>query len=83
MRLDVFGRPGDGMPVADIWRKAGISRATYFIGKEVRRPAACSEPRKLDRFWLESPAPMSRLGGAQSNEGLEVFGRPVTAPARR
>ena len=35
----------------------------------------CSETAKLDRFWLESSAPIPWLGGAESNEGLEVFGR--------
>jgi hypothetical protein len=36
----------------------------------------CSEPTKLDRFWLEFSAPIPWLGGAESDEGLEVFGRP-------
>jgi hypothetical protein len=30
----------------------------------------CSEPRKLDRFWLEFSAVIPRLGGAESDEGL-------------
>jgi hypothetical protein len=38
--------------------------------------AVCSEPTKLDRYWLESPAPVPRLGGARSDEGLTVLGRP-------
>src|ERR1700720_2621126 len=37
----------------------------------------CSEPRKLDRFWLEFSAVIPWLGGAESDDGLEVFGRPV------
>ena len=36
----------------------------------------CSEPRKLDRFWLEFSAVIPRLGGAESDEGIEIFGRP-------
>ena len=36
----------------------------------------CSEPRKLDRFWLEFSALIPWLGGAESDEGIEVFGRP-------
>ena len=36
----------------------------------------CSEPTKLDRFWLEFSAPIPWLGGAESDEGLEIFGRP-------
>ncbi|MGB6538618.1 MAG: hypothetical protein WBF58_21965 [Xanthobacteraceae bacterium] len=36
----------------------------------------CSEPHKLDRFWLEFSAVIPRLGGAESDEGFEVFGRP-------
>jgi hypothetical protein len=47
-----------------------ISMATV-----VPAPIALS-PQKLDRFWLESSASIPRLGGAESDEGLEVFGRP-------
>jgi hypothetical protein len=36
----------------------------------------CSEAAKLDRFWLESSALIPWLGGAQRDEGIEVFGRP-------
>ena len=36
----------------------------------------CSEPRKLDRFWLEFSAIIPWLGGAENDEGLEIFGRP-------
>jgi hypothetical protein len=32
----------------------------------------CSEPGKLDRFWLEFSAVIPRLRGAESDEGLEV-----------
>jgi hypothetical protein len=45
-----------------------------FIGLDSHR--VCSEPLKLDRFWLEFSAVISWLGGAESDEGLEVFGRP-------
>ena len=34
--------------------------------------ARCSEPTKLDRFWLEFSAQIPWLGGAESDEGLEV-----------
>jgi hypothetical protein len=34
----------------------------------------CSETTKLDRFWLEFSAVIPWLGGAESNEGIEVFG---------
>jgi putative transposase len=34
------------------------------------------ETSKLDRFWLEFSALIPWLGGAESDEGLEVFGRP-------
>jgi hypothetical protein len=37
---------------------------------------ACSEAAKLDRFWLEFSVVIPRLGGAESDEGLEIFGRP-------
>jgi hypothetical protein len=36
----------------------------------------CSEAAKLDRFWLEFSAVIPWLGGAESDEGIEVFGRP-------
>ena len=36
----------------------------------------CSEAAKLDRFWLEFSAVIPRLGGAEIDEGFEVFGRP-------
>jgi len=39
-------------------------------------PQMCSETAKLDRFWVEFSAVIPRLGGAESDEGLEVFGRP-------
>jgi hypothetical protein len=42
----------------------------------VRPDNRCSEAAKLDRFWLEFSAADSRLGGAESDEGIEVFGRP-------
>jgi hypothetical protein len=45
----------------------------------------CSEAAKLDRFWLESSASIPWLGGAESDEGIEIFGRPegVHSQARR
>jgi hypothetical protein len=36
----------------------------------------CSEAAKLDLFWLEFSAVIPRPGGAESNEGIEVFGGP-------
>jgi hypothetical protein len=35
----------------------------------------CSETAKLDRFWVEFSVVIPRLGGAESDEGLEIFGR--------
>jgi putative transposase len=45
----------------------------------------CSEAAKLDRFWLEFSAVIPWLGGAENNEGLEVFGCPegIHTEARR
>ena len=37
---------------------------------------SCSEAAKLDRFWVEFSAAIPRLGGAESDEGFAVFGRP-------
>ena len=45
-------------------------------GHNLLASSGCSEPTKLDRFWLEFSAPIPWLGGAESDEGLEVFGRP-------
>jgi hypothetical protein len=42
-------------------------------GKSAEPP--CSETAKLDRFWLEFSVMIPRLGGAESDEGIEVFGR--------
>jgi putative transposase len=30
----ILNQGADGMPVADVCRKAGISQATYFIGRK-------------------------------------------------
>jgi putative transposase len=35
--------------------------------------ACCSEAGILDRFWLEFSAVIPWLGGAESDEGIEVF----------
>ena len=35
-----------------------------------------SEPRKSDRFWVEFSAYVPRLGGAEDDEAITVFGRP-------
>ena len=50
-----------------------ITSMTITINAE---NAGCSEPLKQDLFWLEFSAMIPRPGGAESNEGLEVFGRP-------
>jgi hypothetical protein len=42
----------------------------------MRKALDCSEAAKLDRFWLEFSAVIPRLGGAESDESLEIFGRP-------
>ena len=34
----------------------------------------CSETTKLDRFRLEFSAVIPWLGGAESDEGIEIFG---------
>jgi putative transposase len=53
--LEVFGRPegvllkqgADGMPVADICRKAGVSHATYFNWKKKYDGLLPTEMRRL------------------------------------
>ena len=39
----ILKQGADGMPVADICRKAGISQATYFIGRSSR--TVCCRPK--------------------------------------
>src|SRR3954453_10356504 len=56
-------------------RYAGAPRPVPLHHRAIRAQM-CSEPTKLDRFWLEFSAPIPWLGGAESDEGLEVFGRP-------
>jgi putative transposase len=41
-----------------------------------RRHDKCSEPGILDRFWLEFSVVIPWLGGAENDEGVEVFGCP-------
>src|SRR5262245_61244032 len=56
-----------------------------LVTEAFRRERLCSEAAKLDRFWLESSALIPWLGGAQRDEGIEVFGRPegIHSQARR
>ncbi len=74
------------------WPKAVIldsrlsSRLRSFLNRNlvmradpIRRrnmESGCSEPRKLDRFWLEFSAVIPWLGGAESDESIEIFGCP-------
>jgi len=46
------------------------------------RERRCSETGKLDRFWLEFSAVIPWLGGAESNEGIEVFGGAEGVPSQ-
>jgi hypothetical protein len=45
-------------------------------GRIPRSVTGCSEAGILDRFWLEFSVVIPRLGGAESDEGLKIFGRP-------
>jgi hypothetical protein len=47
-----------------------------FVAYQHKDTSWCSETAKLDRFWLEFSAVIPWLGGAESDEGIEVFGRP-------
>ena len=42
-KVFILKQGGDGMPVADICRKAGICQATYFNGR--RSTTVCCRPR--------------------------------------
>jgi hypothetical protein len=56
-------------------RRASPMRSSLSAAR-IRAPNI-SEAGKLDHFWLEFCAAESpRLGGAEDDEGLEVFGRP-------
>jgi hypothetical protein len=53
---------------------AAPERPSPEVGDMVmERDYHCSEAAKLDRFWLESSAPIPRLEGAHDDEGIEVF----------
>jgi putative transposase len=57
--IAVFGRPegkqgADGMPVADICRKAGISQATYFNWKRTYDGLLPNEIRRLKQLEDEN-----------------------------
>jgi putative transposase len=68
-----IGRLRDELLNETLFRSLPHTRAVLDVW---RADYKCSEPAKLDRFWLESSASIPRLGGAESDEGLEVFGRP-------
>jgi putative transposase len=63
--FEVFGRPegfilkqgADGMPVADICRKAGISQATYFNWKKKYGGLLPTEMRRLKQLEDENSKP--------------------------
>jgi hypothetical protein len=62
---------------ADARERFVVARAALgdgAIGDNRRCLSPCSETTKLDRFWLEFSAVIPWLGGAESNEGIEVFG---------
>jgi putative transposase len=70
--------------VERIWRCEGLKvpakqpkwgRLWLNDGSCIRLRPECSEPSKLDRLRLEFSAMIPWLGGAESDEGLEVFGR--------
>jgi putative transposase len=44
----------DGMPVADVWRKAGISQATYFNWKKKYDELLPTEMRRLKQLEDEN-----------------------------
>ena len=51
--------------------------AGFSVLKVGKAPAARAlRPQNWIVFWLESSALIPWLGGAESDEGLEVFGRP-------
>src|SRR5438874_9767568 len=60
MFLDFILKQGaDGLPVADICRKAGISQATYLTISSQRGPCCfLSSPQETD---IEAPAPMNGI----------------------
>ena len=46
------------------------------LGVGIKSAIEPVRPAQLNHFKLEFFEPISRLGGAQSDEGLEIFGRP-------
>jgi len=67
------------LPLAELAIAVGdwVDRATgpvYVLAVRLWLAAACSETTKLDRFRLEFSAVIPWLGGAESDEGIEIFG---------
>ena len=57
----ILKQGADGMPVADICRKAGISRATYFNWKKKYDGLLPTEMRRLDDQSKEDAPHLSRV----------------------
>lgn len=53
------------------------------MSSDACQPPVCSEAAKPDRFWSESSAPIPRLGGAEIDEGITVFGRPESIHSKQ
>ena len=83
MTASVWGSPNYNryrylFPTAPNWdlTKKSLAQSSMRFKYSIAAVTKSSEPTKLDRFWLEFSAPIPWLGGAESDEGLEVFGRP-------
>jgi hypothetical protein len=55
--------------LASVRRRFGYRRFTFCSHADL------IQTLKPDRFWLELSAPIPWLGGAESDEGIEIFGR--------
>jgi hypothetical protein len=64
------------------WLRSGLSDSTLKLDPELmfqKAKGPNAEAGILDRFWLEFFRGDFLAGGAESDEGIEVFGRPEGA----
>jgi putative transposase len=79
----ILKQGADGMPVADICRKAGISQATYFNWKKKYDGLLPSEMRRLKQLEDENKQAAEGGGRSEPRQGdgsTVIFSDAVLAP---
>jgi hypothetical protein len=73
-----FRRPPDNLAKGHAERIRFYVRGSghpHAAGWDAGSPPGAGIRSPTDRFWLELSAPIPWLGGAESDEGIEIFGR--------